>query len=317
MKYKILLDILFELLSKRRLTANYLAEKHGISPRTVYRYIEILSLAVPVQVQAGRNGGIFISDAYKLPVNFMTKAEYEAAIEALSAMYSQLPEPRFLAAKRKLSAQAKSEIRDLTLSGSVGTILVDSGTWGDTRNFSEKIRLVEGCIRDCAVLEIEYTSRTGEESRRKIEPHVLVFKQGVWYVYAFCRKQRAFRLFRLGRIKSALLSGEKFIRRPFRREDIPLNYWTDETSSVDVRLEVSEEVTLEIEREAFADVQDWLGVESLREKDGKWYADVRLPDDSVLIRKIVSFGDAVKGLFPESVRQKVRETAEKIALLYR
>ena len=217
MKYKILLDILFELLSKRRLTANYLAEKHGISPRTVYRYIEILSLAVPVQVQAGRNGGIFISDAYKLPVNFMTKAEYEAAIEALSAMYSQLPEPRFLAAKRKLSAQAKSEIRDLTLSGTVGTILVDSGTWGDTRNFSEKIRLAEGCIRDCAVLEIEYTSRTGEESRRKIEPHVLVFKQGVWYVYAFCRKQRAFRLFRLGRIKSALLSGEKFIRRPFRR----------------------------------------------------------------------------------------------------
>ena len=308
MKYKILLDILFELLSKRRLTANYLAEKHGISPRTVYRYIEILSLAVPVQVQAGRNGGIFISDAYKLPVNFMTKAEYEAAIEALSAMYSQLPEPRFLAAKRKLSAQAKSEIRDLTLSGTVGTILVDSGTWGDTRNFSEKIRLVEECIRDCAVLEIEYTSRTGEESRRKIEPHVLVFKQSVWYVYAFCRKQRAFRLFRLGRIKSALLSGEKFIRRPFRREEIPLNFWTGEAACADV--------TLEIEREAFADAQDWLGVESLREKDGKWYADVRLPDDSVLIRKIVGFGGAVKVLAPDDVARRVKETAQKIAKLY-
>ena len=309
MKYEILTDILFELLSKRKVTARYLAEKHATSERTIYRYLDIRAVSVPLQIQRGRNGGVFISDSYKLPVNFMTKEEYGAAIEALGAMYSQLPEERFLAARRKLSAQAKSESRDLTLSGTVGTILVDSGTWGDTRSFSEKLRLFEGCIRDCAVLEVDYNSRMGEHTHRRIEPHVLVFKQSVWYVYAFCRKKRAFRLFRLGRISTAVLTGEKFIRRPFRREDIPLNYWTDETSSVDVRLEVSEE--------AFADVQDWLGGENLRRTDEKWYADVRLPDDSVLIRKIVSFGDAVKVLFPESVRQKVRETAEKIALLYR
>ncbi len=308
MKYTILLDMLFELLSKRRLTAKYLADKHGVSVRTVYRYIEELSIAVPVQVQQGRNGGIFISDSYKLPVNFMTKEEYGAAIEALEAMYSQLPEERFLAAKRKLSAQIKSELRDLTISGTMGTIVVDSGTWGDTRRFSDKLRLFESCIRDSAVLEIDYHSRVGEQTHRRIEPHALVFKQGVWYVYAFCRKQRAFRLFRLGRIKSSVLTGEKFIRRPFRREDIPLNYWTGETASVDVRLEVNEE--------AFADVQDWLGGENLRLTDGKWYADVTLPDDGVLIRKIVGFGDAVRVIEPESVRLRVKETAQKIAGLY-
>ena len=137
MKFEILTDILFELLAKRKLTAKYIAERYGLSERTIYRYLDELSLAVPVQVQRGRNGGIFISDTYKLPVNFMTKEEYEAAIEALGAMYSQLPEERFLDAKRKLSAQAKSEARDLTLSGTVGTILVDGGTWGDTRMFSE------------------------------------------------------------------------------------------------------------------------------------------------------------------------------------
>lgn len=162
MKYAILLDILFELLAKRKLTARYIAERHGISVRTVYRYLDVLSLAVPIQIQQGRNGGIFISDSYKLPVGFMTKEEYEAAVEALSAMYSQLPEERFLKAKRKLSAQAKAESRELTLSGTVGTILVDSGTWGDTRRFSDKLRLVESCIRDCAVLEIDYNSRMGE-----------------------------------------------------------------------------------------------------------------------------------------------------------
>lgn len=308
MKYSILLDILFELLAKRKVTAGYIAAKHNISARTVYRYVEILSLSIPVQVQPGRNGGIFISDAYKLPVGFMTREEYESTIEALSAMYSQLPEERFLQAKQKLSAQVKSETRSLTLSGTPGTILVDSGTWGDTRRFSDKLRLFEGCVKDCAVVEIDYNSRVGERSHRKIEPHVLVFKQGVWYTYAFCRKQRAFRLFRLGRIETAVLSGEKFIRRPFKREDIPLSYWTGETASVDVSLEVNED--------AFADVQDWLGGENLRQINGKWHADVRLPDDGVLIRKLVSLGDGVRILAPEGVKERVKETAQKIARLY-
>lgn len=308
MRFSILLDILLELLSKRMLTAAYLAEKYGISARTVYRYIDILSTAVPVCVRSGRNGGVFISDCYKLPVNFMTEAEYEAAIEALGAMYSQLPEERFLAAKRKLSAQIKTEARELTLAGSSGTILVDSGTWGDTRRFSDKLRLVEECIRDWRRAGNRLRLRTGEHSHRKTEPHMLVYKQNIWYVYAFCRKQRAFRLFRLGRIGAAVLTGEKFIRRPFRREDIPLDFWTRETDAADVRLEVS--------KEAFADVQDWLGAENLYELNGKHYADVRLPDDDCLIRKLVGLGAGVKVLSPQSVRERVRDEAAKIARLY-
>ena len=146
MKFTILIDILFDLLAKRKLTASYLAEKHGISVRTVYRYIDHMSLTVPVYIKRGRNGGICISDSYKLPVGFMTKEEYESAIEALETMYAQLPQERFLTAKHKLSAQVKSENRDRALSGEVGTILVDGGTWGDTKSFSDKLRLMDECI---------------------------------------------------------------------------------------------------------------------------------------------------------------------------
>lgn len=308
MKFMILIDILFELLAKRKITARYIADKHEISIRTVYRYIDTLSMNLPVYVRRGRNGGICISDNYKLPKGFMTEEEYGAAIEALSAMYSQLPEERFLAAKRKLSAQVKTEMRDLTLSGELGTILIDSGSWGDTRKFSDKIRLFEECIREKLVLEIRYQSRVGEKTERKIEPHVLVFKQGVWYVYAFCRKQRAFRLFRLGRITSTFLTDEKFIRRPFKREDIPLNYWTSETDSLDVVFEISES--------AFADAQDWLGVETLSERNGKWYAEATLPNDEALIRKIVGLGSGLKVLSPTELCERVKAMAKDIATLY-
>lgn len=307
MKFAILLKILFELLAKRKVTATYLAEKHELSTRTVYRYVDLLSLSVPVYIKRGRNGGICISDNYKLPMGFMTKEEYEAAIEALSAMYSQLPEERFLAAKRKLSAQVKAEARDLVLSGDIGTILVDGGTWGDTRTFSEKLRLTESCIRDKALLEIEYHSRMGEKTIRKIEPHVLVFKQNVWYVYAFCHKQRDFRLFRLGRIRSMLKTEESFVKRPFKREDIPLKYWTSE-KTVDA--------VFEIGKNAFVEAQDWLGVENMELKDNVWRAEVSLPDDDTLVQKILSLGSEFKVLEPQELQQKVAQAAAKVVALY-
>ena len=308
MKFVILLDILFELLSKRKVTATFLSEKFNISTRTVYRYVDTLSLCIPLYVKQGREGGIYLSDSYKLPKGFMTKEEYEAAIEALEAMYSQFPEERFLDAKRKLSAQVKAEIRDLALSGDIGTILVDGGTWGDSRAFKEKLRLFEECIKERVVLEIEYRSRGGQKSLRKIEPHVLVFKQSVWYVYAFCHKQRDFRLFRLGRVFASVKTEERFQKRPFTREDIPLNFRMMETETLEAHFEISEE--------AYAETQDWLGDENLREHNGKWYANVNLPDDDGLVRKILGMGAGVKVLSPASLQQRVVAAAQAIAKTY-
>ncbi|MBQ8885192.1 MAG: YafY family transcriptional regulator [Clostridia bacterium] len=308
MKYSILLGILFDLLVKRKMTAPEIAEKYNLSVRTVYRYVDDLTLGgVPVTIERGRSGGICISDTYKLPMNFMTAQEYESAIEALEAMYTQLPEERFVRAKNKLSAQLKTEKRELTLSGNLSTILVDGGTWGDTRRFSDKMRLMEHCVRESAVLNIEYDSRVGEHTRRKIEPHLLVYKQSVWYIYAFCRNQRAFRLFRLGRISKAVLTDEKFIRRPFSRDDIPLNYWTD-SETVDVRIE--------IEKSAFADAQDWLGGENLKQTGEKWLAEVTLPNDEVLVKKIMALGGGAKVLSPFSLAEKVRASATELLKAY-
>jgi len=308
MKFTILLEILFELLAKRKVTAPYLAEKYEISPRSVYRYVDQLSLTVPIYVKRGRDGGICISDSYKLPKGFMTKDEYQAAIEALETMYAQLPEPRFLEAKHKLSAQVKSETRDLAISGEVGSILVDGGTWGDTSVFSEKLRLLEKAIKECTVLEIEYHSRKSEKTQRKIEPHVLVFKQNVWYLYAFCYKQRAFRLFRVGRIFSTLETEEIFTRRSFKREDIPLTFWTSENEQISVRFEFKNEI--------FADAQDWLGCENLKQINGKWYAEVSLPNDDGLVKKILGFGLGIRVLSPLSLKDKISKYAQEIANAY-
>ena len=298
MKFSILIAMLFDLLAKRKVTAVYLAEKYQLSVRTVYRYIDHMSLKIPVYIRRGRNGGICIPDNFKLPVGFMTKEEYESAISALETMYAQLPEQRFLDAKEKLSAQWKTENRELALSGTLGTILIDSGTWGDTKKFSEKLRLMEECIQERTLVEVIYQDRNGARTERVIEPHMLVFKQGVWYVYAYCRVKKEFRLFRLGRMISTFVLNTQFLRREFKKEDIPLNFWTDESACVDAVLEIS--------ADAFADAQDWLGGENLTQKDGVWIAEVTLPDDESLPKKIVGLGAGVKVLSPTALQEKVK-----------
>ena len=218
MKYQIMLGILFTLLAKRKVSAGYLASRYDVSVRSVYRYIDEMTVAgIPIDVARGSQGGIYISDAFKLPKGLMTKEEYGRAIDAMLAMNEQLSDPVLASAIAKLSAQVKSEQKDLTLSGN---ILVDSGTWGDTQRFSEKLALVERAVEEKEALDIDYISREGERTQRRILPHLLVYKQNIWYVYAFCRKREAFRLFKLGRMRSLLRTGEYFEALPFRREDI-------------------------------------------------------------------------------------------------
>ena len=306
MKYQTMIDMLFTLLLKRRVSAGELAARYDISVRTVYRYIDEMTVAgIPIDVARGANGGIYISDAYKLPKGYMTREEYDRAIGAMQAMESELHDPALESAIRKLSAKAKEERRDGAITGN---ILVDSGTWGSERKFSEKLSLLERATAEREALEIDYVARDGKHSRRTILPHLLVYKQNIWYVYAFCRMRGAFRLFKVGRMRSIVKTGEFFEPMPFSRDDVPLSFWTDTQQSVEAKFALSPEVL------PFA--EEWLGIENVYEADGKYYADAVLPDDDSLVEKILSAGAGFKVLSPASLAERVKQEAQKIIESY-
>ena len=306
MKYQTMIDMLFTLLLRRRVSAGELAARYDISVRTVYRYIDEMTVAgIPIDVARGSGGGIYISDAYKLPKGYMTREEYDRAIGAMQAMESELHDPALESAIRKLSAKAKEERRDGAITGN---ILVDSGTWGSERKFSEKLSLLERATAEREALEIDYVARDGQHSRRTILPHLLVYKQNIWYVYAFCRMRGAFRLFKVGRMRSIVKTGEFFEPMPFSRDDVPLSFWTDTQQSVEAKFALSPEVL------PFA--EEWLGIENVYEADGKYYADAVLPDDDSLVEKILSAGAGFKVLSPASLAERVRNEAQKIIESY-
>lgn len=306
MKLSILLSILFDLLSKRKITAAYLAQKHELSPRTVYRYVELLSECVPVHIQRGRNGGIFISDCYKLPVDFMTEAEYEAAMEGLELAYATRHEEHYLEAKRKLSAQRKTERQNMDISGEIGSIFIDGNTFSNAPILLEKLQFWEECIKKRTVVNVTLRTKTAK-TEEKVEPHAIVFSEGAWHLYAFCHAERCFRLLAIGQVASALKTQETFRARPFQRKNV-IAHKELPAPTLSVRLE--------IDSECLSQAQNWLGAENIRKQKGKWVTEVSLPDNEALPKTILGFGNKVRVLSPASLQEKVQALAKEIAALY-
>ena len=306
MKFQIMLKILFRLLRKRKLCAKDLAAENGVSERSIYRYVEELIISgVPIDIIRGRNGGICLPDTYRLPENFFSKEEFAAAVNALNALSEQLPDKAIRSALEKLTLQQKQSSRDLTISGN---ILVDSGTWGDAYGFSDTLKFMEQAIENCRCLDITYLDRSGTQSRRIIEPHLLIYKQNIWYVYAFCRRREDFRLFRVARIRGASDTGECFEKRPFDRDNLPLKFNFTDKELIDLRILV--------QKEALPDVEEWLGVGNIHLQDGRIYAEAVLPQGEPLLSKLLSFGDTIKIERPKTLSQELTARAKRLAALY-
>lgn len=305
MKLSILTSILFDLLAQKKTTARSIAEKHAISERSARRYLQELSKSVPLYVKRGRNGGITLPDTYRLPMGFMTEEEYETAIEALVLAYSQNPQERFLAAKRKLSSAVKAEKRETLLQESHGNLRIDGESYG-VRSCEEKIALFRECIKERMIIELEYCKESGEKYREKVEPHLLVLQNGEWFTYSFCRNKRDFELLRLNRIFSARKTEDRFRMRPF--EQAKLYFPETERNRIEIRFEINPA--------ALVETQNRLGVEKFRFADGKWLIDVMMTDDEKLIGNILSLGCAVRVLSPLSVKKRVEAELHKLIKRY-
>ena len=303
MKYEIMIRILFNLLNNKKVTATWLANEYGVSTRTIYRYIDCLSYAnIPITCDKGRDGGFFILDNFKLTSSFMTKEEFNAVISALDGINAQLKNSKLKSATEKLKSINRIEKNSLTLSS--GNLIIDAGPWGDAIGYRAKLGVLEEGIEKNTLLEIVYHDREGEITTRLIEPHTIVFKQGLWYVYAWCRLRNDFRFFKTGRIESLRVLDEKFIRRNIPNESELFDTWYDKADKV--------AVTFIVDKTVLSDVEEWLGVENITEIDGKFIAKAKLPNDNGLIPKIMSYGNGLSVVSPDNLKKKLVESAKRL-----
>lgn len=195
--------ILTQLQSKRILTATTLAEKFGVSRRTIYRDITVLAQAgVPVYTQDGR--GYSLIDGYKMPPIMFTEDEANALITA-----EQLVMRNNDSSLTTAYSEAINKIKAVLLSTSkdkVNLLASRIATSPVLKNepISNYLTEVESAITSFLVLKITYRSAYRDEiTERNIEPFALYYTlQENWSLIAYCRLRRDYRMFNLSRIIS-------------------------------------------------------------------------------------------------------------------
>jgi predicted DNA-binding transcriptional regulator YafY len=308
MKYETMLKILFLLLAKGKVSAKYIAQRFEISTRTVMRYLDTMSLAnIPIIADPGRNGGFYIANTYKLPANFLTEKEFNAVVSTLSSYNQNIQNNSINSAIDKLLSIKSIDQRTVDVKS--GNLIIDGSSWNGNDTTKNVISLISDAIEDNKKTLIGYVDRNGEETLRVIEPHVIVFKQGLWYVFAYCNLRKEFRLFKTGRIHSATLLKTKFIKQNVEKLDIPLDYWNT--------VKEGEDVVLKIDKSVISDVEEWLGIETIESVNGEFFANAKLPVDNGLISKILGYGDGVKVLGPVHLKEKVLSKALAVVNLYK
>ena len=171
-----LFRILYYLLDKGRATAPELAEKFEVSVRTIYRDVDAISSAgIPIYVTTGRNGGIQFLDNYVLDKSFFSdseKLEILSALQSLSAV--QYPEVDTIL--KKIGAVFQT--------GLTHWIDVDFSRWGSIAESENSLfRQLKQAIFESREITFEYHNSAGDNGKRNVYPHQLVYKDKAWYLY--------------------------------------------------------------------------------------------------------------------------------------
>ena len=232
-----LVAILTQLQTKRLLTSTILAEKFGVSVRTIYRDINALEQAgVPIFSEEGK--GYSLMEGYKIPPIMFSENEANALItvEQLvlknrdSSLIKEYKEA-INKVKAVLLYSTKEKVELLSKRIAVSPVLLEI-------NPSNSLTLIQNALTDFKVLNITYLSKQKDEKTvRKIEPFALYYSlQESWSLIAYCRLRKDYRMFRLDRIIKIKQSEFSFIphkltlqeylaqkEKKFSTPDIPLS----------------------------------------------------------------------------------------------
>ncbi len=323
MKLNRLLEITTILLNRKSVTAGELAERFGVSTRTIYRDIDVLSTSgVPVYASQGANGGISILEEYTVNRTALLNSEKESILFALQTLQST-KYPAIDTVLEKLGGLFKNTETDW--------ISIDFSPWGSDPNAYDKFSHIRGAILQRKVLEIVYINSFNEKTKRRIEPHRLIFKSQTWYLWGYCLQKKSYRIFRISRIKQLEVTNVTFARGVEHETDDPSHdacaltdsSATNSSSTASSRKDSSTKVVpythlvLEFTVEALYRLYDDYDDRFIRDNgNGTYTLEVDFPVDEWVYGYILSFGPFVKVIEPSEIRACIIEKSKKVLEQY-
>ena len=181
---------------KQPVTAKQISEELSISVRTVYRYIDDLSVSgIPVYGTTGI--GYKLDEHFELPPLNLTESELEALMLGVD-MVCRWTGNEFSRSAKSLSHKIEAALPAKLQNENHPKLHVPS--YPDTAKINDIWEIVHFSISEDISLMIEYQALNNEYSTRTIYPLGLFFWGGKWTVGSWCTLRENYRDFRLDRI---------------------------------------------------------------------------------------------------------------------
>ncbi|WP_310832506.1 helix-turn-helix transcriptional regulator [Paenibacillus pedocola] len=297
MKLERLISIIYKLLNHEVLSASRLAEEYQVSPRTIYRDIDVICAAgFPVVSYQGMKGGYGMMDGYKMDKSLLSAYDVNSLITVLSSLSTVFDDERAQGTIERLQTIGEEH--------QTASLTVDFDT---RRTEQDALRYLRTAITGRNIVRFDYINAQNERSTREMEPLRLHFKYRNWYIYGYCRTRRDYREFRLSRLLDLQLTGATF--EP--HTDLP-----DESESVDRGgQDQLEEVVVRVGPEAIAEALD-----QFHQMDRQFHPDgsmtLRIPVCRPLQARwlwsiLMGFGSGAEVLEPPALRGILKEQLMK------
>jgi len=201
--------IITQLQSKRLITARYLAEKHNVSIRTIYRDISTLEKSgIPIVTEEGK--GYSLMEGYQLPPILFTEDEANALITAEKLVLKNKDQ-----SFSENYSNAIIKIKSVLKHSQKGKAdLLSERIYFKENNKNEKssyyLMKIQSAITNFQLLEIKYLSLEDKLTKRSIEPFAVYSNKENWLLIAFCNLRNDFRAFRIDLIQQLTPQNKNF-----------------------------------------------------------------------------------------------------------
>lgn len=293
-----LFEIVQILLTEKKVTAEKLACHFEVSKRTIYRDIETLTLAqIPVYSEKGRYGGIGLIKNFTIDKSFLSQNEQNEILFALQSLNA---------------VQYSKNNITLTKLNSIFNRKADDWTEVDFSRYGENDSIlfekIKNSILEKKVIKFIYFNTKGKKSKRTVEPLKLWFKEKAWYLFAYCRKKKDIRQFKIARIKNLELTCEHF-ERELKKEDLK------NQNNVNGK---GTKIVIEVDKSQAYRVYDEFFEENIAKKEnGNFEITIEIFENEWLYGYLLSFGEHLKVLKPARIREILAKKIEKMRENYK
>jgi predicted DNA-binding transcriptional regulator YafY len=312
-----LVSILLLLQARGRMTAEELAAELEVSVRTIYRDATSLQIAgVPLQADAGHDGGYELSGGYSTDLTGLTTDEAAALFLAgVPGLASDLGMGGSVSTLRhKLVAALPAEQRQ-TATRMSRSFHLDAPGWYQHIERPKHLAAVTGAVLNERKVRVRYESWE-RESTKTLEPYGLVLKGGNWYlIAASARKNGRTATYRVDHIRDIETLDDTFSRP----DDFDLaKYWTESVIAFRERAR-TETAVLKFSVSGLARYRQLTKDQSISAGefvDGWATATVAIESVGDAYDLLMQLGAEVEAIEPAELRTMMVSTAQILASVY-